>query len=129
MTTPMQGTKVRKTLFARELDEQLEELRDDCIALYLNSKLNQQQIHAAGGPTPSTISKWLYKETMFPRYSTISSFLSALGCRLIVVDKAAPVSEAARTKVARPDSKSRPKMPIRASAQRAAGIKPKKRKS
>lgn len=118
MTTPMQGTKTRKTPFAREIDQDLESLRDDCIALFINSRLTQQQIHQSGGPTPQTISRWLYKETAFPRYSTISTFLHALGCRMVVVDKAAVVPQQVRTKVTRP-SRHRPKMPIRASARRA----------
>lgn len=128
MTTPMQGTKTRKTPFSREIDEQLEAVRDDCIALFLNSNLNQRQIHAAGGPTPGTITKWLYKETMFPRYNTISAFLNALGCHMVIVDKAAPIPPEVRTKVARPNSRHKPKMPIRASARRAAGITPRKGK-
>jgi hypothetical protein len=81
------GTKKRKHSFVREIDEDLEGLRDDCIAMFLNSGYTQQQIHAAGGPTPQTISKWLYKETMFPHHSTISSFARALGCKLVVVDR------------------------------------------
>lgn len=119
MTTPMQGTKTRKAPFLREIDQDLEALRDDCIALFINSKLTQQQIHQAGGPTPQTISRWLYKETAFPRYSTISTFLHALGCRMVVVDKAAVVPQEVRTKVTRPNPRYRPKMPIRASVKRA----------
>ena len=81
------GTKKRKYSFVRDIDEDLEGIRDDCIAMYLNSGMTQQQIHAAGGPTPQTISKWLYKETMFPHHSTISSFVRALGCKLVVADR------------------------------------------
>ena len=71
--------RYRKTALQRERLEKLEDLRDDCIALFRNSGLTQKQIHEQGGPTPSTITKWLYKETFFPRYDTIEKFLSALG--------------------------------------------------
>lgn len=86
MTYPTARAKKRKTPFAREIDADLENLRDDCIALFINSRMTQQQIHAAGGPTPSTISKWLYKETKFPRYQTIQAFLKVLGYQLSVVN-------------------------------------------
>lgn len=107
----MQGTRTRRKPFEREIDDDLEALRDDCIALFLNSRLTQKDIHAAGGPTPGTISKWLYKETLFPRYQTIASFTRALGCRLVVVDKAAAVPGDIRQKVA---SATKKRMPIRA---------------
>ena len=74
----MFGRKNRKQPLQREQVEQLEDLRDDCIALYINSGLTQKQIHERGGPTPATISKWLYKETHFPRYDSIERFLLAL---------------------------------------------------
>ena len=76
------GRKGRRTPLVREQLEKLEDMRDDCIALFINSKLTQKEIHERGGPTPGTISKWLYKETFFPRYSTIDSFLRALGFAL-----------------------------------------------
>ena len=69
----------------REQLEALEDMRDDCIALFVNSGLRQKDIHERGGPTPGTISKWLYKETFFPRYSTIDSFLRAMGYALTPV--------------------------------------------
>lgn len=81
------GQTVRRSPFVREMDEDLEALRDDCIALFINSGLTQRQIHAAGGPTPGTITKWLYKETFFPRYQTIASFSRALGSKLVIVRK------------------------------------------
>lgn len=76
--------KTRKTPLKREPVTALEDLRDDCIALFLNSKLNYQQVHAAGGPTPQTISKWLHKETMFPRLDTVRALLKALNADLVV---------------------------------------------
>ena len=65
--------------FQREPRADLEDLRDDCIALFLNSGLRQWEIADAGGPTPATISKWLYKETRFPRLDTIRAFVRAMG--------------------------------------------------
>jgi hypothetical protein len=62
----MFGRSERKTPFQREQNQKLENLRDDCIALFINSGLTQKQIHERGGPTPTTISKWLYGETHFP---------------------------------------------------------------
>ena len=79
------GRKGRRTPLVREQLEKLEDMRDDCIALFINSKLTQKDIYERGGPTPGTISKWLYKETFFPRYSTIDSFLRALGYALTPV--------------------------------------------
>lgn len=77
--------KPRRTPFQREQDNKLENLRDDCIALFIDSGFTQKQIHERGGPTPTTISKWLYAETHFPRYSSIESFLLALGHELMPV--------------------------------------------
>lgn len=81
------GTEIRATAFVRDADEDLESLRDDCIALFINSGLTQKQVAERGGPRPQTISKWLYKETRFPRYETIQSFLTALGHKLAVVNQ------------------------------------------
>jgi hypothetical protein len=59
----MFGRSERKTPFQREQNQKLENLRDDCIALFIDSGYTQKQIHERGGPTPATISKWLYGET------------------------------------------------------------------
>jgi transcriptional regulator with XRE-family HTH domain len=84
----MFGRSERKTPFQREQNQKLEHLRDDCIALFINSGLTQKQIHERGGPTPATISKWLYGETHFPRYASIEAFLLALGHELVPVSSA-----------------------------------------
>lgn len=81
----MFGRKGRRTPFQREMDEELEAIRDDCIALFINSGLSQKQIHERGGPTPHTISKWLYKETVFVRMATVMSLTKALGGRVTIV--------------------------------------------
>lgn len=104
------GKTIRRTPFQRELDNDLEGLRDDCIALFLNSGLRQKDIHQAGGPTPGTISKWLYKETMFPRYSTIASFTRALGCRIAIVEKSIELPNELKGKAIR---SGKPRMPAR----------------
>jgi len=75
----MFGRKERKQPLQRAQLEALEDLRDDCIALFRNSGLTQKQVQEQGGPTTQTISRWLYKETMWPRYDTIERFLLALG--------------------------------------------------
>ena len=113
----MFGRKTRKRPLQREQDEQLEGLRDDCIALFINSGLTQKEITARGGPTPQTISKWLYKETHFPRYSTIESFLLALGYGMtvapladIAAERATPIHERLGLDVA---MAGRPRMPAR----------------
>lgn len=79
----------------RDPERELEDIRDDCIAVFLNSGMTQQQVHEAGGPTPNTISKWLYKETRFPQFVTIRSLLKACGGDLVVMS--ASNAEEART--------------------------------
>lgn len=83
----MFGKKERKNPLKRQLDRQLEDLRDDCIALFINSGLTQQQVHERGGPTPGTISKWLYKESHFIRIQTALSFTAALGYGLTIMPR------------------------------------------
>jgi hypothetical protein len=106
--------KDRKTPFTREVDDELEAMRDDCIALFLNSRMTQKAVHAAGGPTPGTISKWLYKETLFPRFTTIRDFVKALGCKIVIVDKSTKINQAMKGKAAHPKAK-RPIMPLKKS--------------
>jgi hypothetical protein len=86
----MFGRKGRRTPLQREPLADLEDIRDDCIAIFLNSGLTQKQVHEAGGPTPQTISKWLYKETHFPRLDTVRAFYRAVTYDLIPV----PLEEA-----------------------------------
>src|SRR4051812_19350644 len=81
----MFGRANRKKPLERAQSSRLEDLRDDCIALFINSGLTQKEIHQRGGPTPSTISKWLYKETFFPRFDTLERFLLAVGYELMPV--------------------------------------------
>lgn len=85
----MFGRKGRKTPLKRKPLASLEDLRDDCIALFLNSGLTQKQVHERGGPTPQTITRWLYKETVFPRMDTIRGILQALGADVVVLPKPA----------------------------------------
>lgn len=68
----------------REPDEALEDLRDDCIAIVINSNLTFKQVHEQGGPTPGTVSKWLYRETKFPRLTTVRAVLNACGHDLTI---------------------------------------------
>lgn len=119
----MFGRRNRKRPLVRENNEQLEDLRDDCIALFINSGLTQKEISNRGGPTPQTISKWLYKETHFPRYSTIESFLLALDYGLTAMPLAdisamrgKPIHERLDLDVA---IAGRPRMPARKPKRRA----------
>jgi hypothetical protein len=81
----MFSQRVRSTPLKREPIARLEDLRDDCIALFINSGMTQQEVHALGGPTPATISNWLYKITKFPRLDTMRALVQAVGGDLVVV--------------------------------------------
>lgn len=105
--------QARKTPFQRQFNENLENLRDDCIALFVNSKLTQKQVHERGGPTPNTISRWLYRETMFPRLATVQSFVLALGCRLTVISNVANATGIDTQEKRLNIIKAHPKMPPR----------------
>jgi hypothetical protein len=80
----MFGRKERKFAFKREPITELEDLRDDCIAVFLNSGLTMKAIHEKGGPTPHTTSKWLYRETRFPRMDSVRSMLQACDYELTI---------------------------------------------
>ncbi len=70
---------------AREPRTDLEDLRDDTIAVVLNSRMTFRQVQEKGGPTQQTISKWLYRETKFPRLDTIRATLQACDYDFVVV--------------------------------------------
>lgn len=80
---------------AKKLDEpgarkplvDLEDLRDDSIAVMINSGQTLKRVHERGGPTPQTISKWLYRETRFPQLATVRALLNACDHDLTVVSK------------------------------------------
>ena len=80
---------------AKKLDEEgarkplvdLEDLRDDSIAVMINSGQSLKRVHELGGPTPQTISKWLYRETRFPQLATVRALLNACDHDLTVVSK------------------------------------------
>lgn len=84
----MFGRAERKKPLEKAQSKRLEDLRDDCVALFINSGLTQKDIHQRGGPTPQTISKWLYKETFFPRFDTLERFLMALDYELMPMSSA-----------------------------------------
>ena len=77
----------RKGPMKREPLTSLEDLRDDCVAVVLNSGNSFKRVHEKGGPTPQTISKWLYKETMFPQLATVRAILNACGHELTIAPK------------------------------------------
>lgn len=61
----------------REPLADLEDIRDDCIGIALETKMSFKDIHSKGGPTPQTSAKWLYRETRFPQLATIRAMLRA----------------------------------------------------
>ena len=69
----------------REPIAELEDLRDDTIGIALETKLSFKEIHERGGPTPQTISKWLYRETRFPQLATVRAILRPCGYDLSVI--------------------------------------------
>jgi hypothetical protein len=71
----------------REPLTDLEDLRDDCVAVVLNSGHSFKRVHERGGPTPQTISKWLYRETMFPQLATVRAMLKACDHELTIAPK------------------------------------------
>lgn len=72
-------------VIAREPRIDLEDLRDDTIAVVLNSGMSFTKIEQEGGPTTTTLRKWLYKETKFPRLDTVRSILKICGYDFAVV--------------------------------------------
>lgn len=113
----MFGRKERKSPFQKETDERLETMRDDCIALFRDSQMTMKELHDRGGPTPGTTSKWLYRETRFPRFDTIERFLRALDAELIPVASsiARDLRDRGRTQYLGLDIPvvGRPKMPVK----------------
>lgn len=75
---------VRKTQTKREPLTSLEDLRDDCIAVVINSGQSFKRVHEQGGPTPQTTSKWLYRQTQFPQLATVRAMLNACGHEITI---------------------------------------------
>jgi hypothetical protein len=69
----------------REPIAELEDLRDDTMGIALETRMSFKEIHAQGGPTPQTISKWLYRETRFPQLATVRAILRPCGFDLSVI--------------------------------------------
>jgi hypothetical protein len=83
----------------------LEDLRDDCIAVMINSGLSPKQVRERGGPTPATTSKWLYRETVFPQLATIRAMLNACGHDLVITGDAANIQRIGYGGIAMPPKK------------------------
>lgn len=81
----------------REPRTDLEDLRDDTVAVVLNSKHTFKDIQELGGPTKQTLSKWLYKETKFPRLDTVRSILKICGYDLAVMPVTSKLSAGVST--------------------------------
>lgn len=93
----------------REPIEALEDLRDDCIAIVINSKMTFKQVHERGGPTPKTVSKWLYRETKFPRLATIRAILNACDHDLTITSRGDRVKRYGHEGIQYPPDKTRRK--------------------
>lgn len=76
-----------KGFYKRKPIAELEDLRDDCIGIVLDSNMTFKQVHEKGGPTPQTIGKWLYRETRFPQLATIRAMLNACDHDLTITPK------------------------------------------
>ena len=74
----------RKSFTRREPIAELEDLRDECIGIALETKRSFKDIHEKGGPTPQTIAKWFYRETRFPQLATVRAILRACDYDLVV---------------------------------------------
>ena len=101
----------RKTPLKREPLTDLEDLRDDCVAVVINSGQSFKRVHERGGPTPQTISKWLYKETMFPQLATVRAMLNACDHEITIAPKGS-----SRIKRINPEGEEHVAMPPRATS-------------
>lgn len=81
-------TRKTASYMQRQPIAQLEDLRDDTIAVAINSGQTFKSIHERGGPTPQTIAKWLYRETKFPQLATVRAILQACDHDLTIAPKA-----------------------------------------
>lgn len=107
----------------RDPEPYLEDIRDDCIAIFLNTNMTQEEVHQNGGPTPTTISRWLYKETRFPQFATVRSLLKACGADLVAVSGGKASDLRHQTQEDRLDiepSDGKPTMPKRQARRKAA---------
>jgi hypothetical protein len=89
----------------------LEDIRDDSIAVMINSGQTLKRVHERGGPTPGTISKWLYRETRFPQLATVRALLNACDHDLAVVSHGAQIQRVGYGGIKMPTK--RPKKPKR----------------
>lgn len=98
----------------REPLTSLEDLRDDCIAVVINSGQSFKRVHERGGPTPQTTSKWLYRETQFPQLATVRAMLKACDHELTIAPKNSSriqrINPEGEEKVVMPEKKSAPKV-------------------
>lgn len=59
--------------------EDIQDLRDDVMALIRNSKVDWDDIHAHFGPTPQTLHRWDQKTVRSPQLGKMRSALRAIG--------------------------------------------------
>lgn len=93
----------------REPLTSLEDLRDDCIAVVINSGMSFKRVHEKGGPTPQTTSRWLYRETQFPQLATVRAMLKACDHEITIAPKNSVriqrINSEGESKVVMPDRK------------------------
>lgn len=102
----------------REPLTSLEDLRDDCIAVVINSGQSFKRVHERGGPTPQTTSKWLYRETQFPQLATVRAMLKACDHELTIAPK-----NSQRIQRINPEGEEKVVMPERKTAPRVGRLK------
>jgi len=66
--------------------EFFEDLRDDVVAIARNSGLSFGEIHARGGPTVGTLTKWMDKEVHRPWLGKMRSTLRICGHDFAIVE-------------------------------------------
>lgn len=108
----------RKGPMKREPLTSLEDLRDDCIAVVINSGQSFKRVHEKGGPTAQTTSRWLYKETMFPQLATVRAMLNACDHDITIAPKGSQ-----RIQRMNPDGEEKVVMPEKKQAPRTSRLK------
>ena len=81
-----QAKERREFLQKQKELEYYEDLRDDTISIAKNSGLSFAEIHARGGPTVTTLTKWLDKEVSRPWTGKLRSTLRICGHDLGIVE-------------------------------------------
>lgn len=65
----------------------IEDLRDETMSIVRNSGKTYEEIHAKWGASPSTLTKWQYREVLRPQLNLIRGTLLACGYDLVIARK------------------------------------------